>query len=82
MKRWSAEAEQKILKLTHTDLDYQEILRKVQEKGPDYRRILSTLSDVDALSVDDYVALCEELLYQKVRISYLAGSDYDPHHEY
>ena len=74
MKRWSAEAEQKILKLTHTDLDYQEILRKVQEKEPDYRRILSSLSDEDALSVDDYVALCEELLYQKVQLAYIAGS--------
>lgn len=63
MKYWSTDAEERILQLTHTDLEYKAILPKVQAKERGYQRILSTLSEADALAVDDYVALCEELLY-------------------
>lgn len=80
MKEWSTSADQKILELTHTDSDYQDILQQVREKEVDYQRILATLSSEDALVVDDYIALCEELLYQKVRLAYIAGTSQQKTH--
>ena len=74
MREWSGIVEQKILKLTDTDADYQEILQQIRVKEADYRQILDALSPENAGIVDDYVALCEELLHQKVRLAYLAGA--------
>ena len=57
------------------DAFYQKLLKKCEEQERRYECIMSKLDPGDRMVVEDYIALCEELQYQKTHTAYYFGKE-------
>ena len=62
--------QEKLLALhTRADAHYQSLLRQCGELESEYRRIMALLKPDDALALERYISLCEELEYRRTDIA-------------
>lgn len=68
------EVDIKISQLAERDSFYQNLLQQCQALAIDYVRIQKSLSQEDQEILEHYIALCEELEYQRSRMAYAIGT--------
>lgn len=79
MCKWTEQVIDALIERAAEDEFYQQILNKNRLAEKDYLRIQKKLSSKFRSDLDNYIAYCEELQYQLVRIAYEYGweSGYD-----
>ena len=64
----------RIAELVRQDAFYQELLEQCEAMSSDYRRIRDGLPAEDRERLESYIAVCEELEYQRSRMAYAIGT--------
>ena len=73
MKEWLQTGMYQVNGLLREDQDFQNLMQRLEIAGKDYQRILSKLSLEEKLIIENYIALCEEIEYQKTFTAYYCG---------
>ena len=73
MKEWFDIGFQQVNGLLKADKNYQELLQQLKESEKEYMTIRNRLTPEEQEKVEDYIALCEELGYQKMYTAYYCG---------
>ena len=73
MKEWLEIGFAQVNGLLKADQNYQELLQQLKEAEEEYIAIRNPLTPDDQEKVEDYIALCEEIGYQKMYTAYYCG---------
>ena len=73
MKEWLQTGMYQVNSLLRKDQDFQNLMQRLEIASKDYQRILSKLSPEEKLIIENYIALCEEIEYQKTFTAYYCG---------
>lgn len=73
MKEWLEHGYVEMVKRLEKEPLYQELLTECEQAQIVYDKIMEKLTPEERRSVEDYIALCEELDYQKVYTAYYCG---------
>ena len=75
MKEWLEYGYYETVKRVEKDTLYQALLERCAEQECLYLNIIQKLTPEERLVVEDYIALCEELQYQKTHTAYYCGKE-------
>ena len=70
MKSWLSEGYDRVNAMVGQDPEFQGLLMQLQEAEKVYLEIMALLTESQREAVDNYIALCEELQYQKTIAAY------------
>ncbi len=75
MNDWLEYGYLETVKRVKNDAVYQALLEKCSEQERIHEAIMQKLTTEERIAVEDYIALCEELQYQKTHTAYYCGKD-------
>ena len=70
MERWLTEGFDRVNELIGQDPEFQQLLLQIQEAEKEYLEIVQILTASQREALENYIALCEELQYQKTIVAY------------
>lgn len=73
MEEWLRIGVHQVQELLNHDPEYQKILHDLSVAEKKYHQIMKKLTIEERECVDDYIALCEELEYQRTHTAYRCG---------
>lgn len=73
MKEWLETGMNQVNALLGHDPDFQQLLEQLQKAETDYLAVIKKLPPSEAERIDEYIALCEEVEYQKTCAAYYCG---------
>lgn len=73
MEEWLRIGMQQVQELLDHDPEYQKILHDLFVAEKKYLQIMKKLTSDERECVDEYIALCEELEYQRTHTAYRCG---------
>ena len=73
MNEWRAMGVHRVNALLAGDADYQKLKRQLNKAQESYRKATENLSAEQKEQIDEYIALCEEIEYQKTVTAYYCG---------
>lgn len=73
MKEWLETGIQQVTALLREDPDFQGLSQRLDEAKKNYDRATRSLTPDQQQTVEDYIALCEELEYQRTFTAYYCG---------
>lgn len=73
MEEWLRIGIHQVQEFLNHDPEYQKILLALCEAEERYTQIMQKLTCEERECVDDYIALCEELEYQRIHTAYRCG---------
>lgn len=73
MNEWYSDVYRRVNDKAEVDADCNYLFRKIQKAEKMYMEIMEKLSEEERESVDDYVALCEDMEYRKAQLAYAIG---------
>lgn len=73
MKEWNQTGVHQVNAILSKDADYQNLLKQLDEAQTEYREATAALSCQQQEQIERYIALCEELEYQKTFTAYYCG---------
>ena len=73
MKEWLDTGIYQVGALLERDADFQSLLHQLENARVGYNEAISALSEQHREQVGDYIALCEEVEYQKTLTAYYCG---------
>ena len=76
MKEWLETGMQQVRALLETDADFQDLTGQLTDAGRNYRSVIQKLPAKDREIIEYYLALCEEVEFQKILAAYHCGKEY------
>lgn len=73
MKEWLEQGIHQVNALLRRDPDFQGLSQRLDEAKKDYDAAVQGLTPEQRQTVEDYIALCEELEYQRTFTAYYCG---------
>ena len=73
MKEWLETGIHQVNALLDKDGDFQELLEQLAVARVNYQAVVNKLSPEEQQCIDRYIALCEEVEYQKTLTAYYCG---------
>ena len=73
MKEWLEVGIHQVNGLLDNDSDFQTLLKQLGAAQAEYQAIISTLTAEERLAIENYIALSEEMEYQKTLTAYYCG---------
>ena len=73
MKEWLKTGIHQVNALLRKDADFQKLSEQLAVAQADYQTVVDKLSPEEQQCIDHYIALCEEVEYQKVLTAYYCG---------
>lgn len=73
MKEWLETGVHQVNALLSKDPDFQHLLQRLTVAQINYQSVIEKLSAEEQEMIEDYIALCEEVEYQKAFIAYCCG---------
>lgn len=73
MEQWLEKGVFQVEKMLDQDPDYKMLLQEHQQAEKDYLAVAEKLSPEDRETVERYIALCEEIEYQKTHTAWRCG---------
>lgn len=73
MKEWLDTGIHQVNALTKQDPDFQKLMERLDTAHKSYDTVVMKLSTDEQQIIEDYIALCEELEYQKTFTAYYCG---------
>lgn len=73
MREWLETGIHQVNGLLSKDAEFQNLLERLIVAQADYQTVISKLSSEERQSVENYIALCEEMEYQQTLTAYYCG---------
>jgi hypothetical protein len=73
MKEWLETGMHQVNALLGKDADFQELLEQLTVALEKYQSVMDRLPQEEKEIIEDYIALCEEVEYQKTHTAYYCG---------
>ena len=73
MREWLETGTHQVNALLSSDADFQQLTERLQEAKTGYLAAIGKLPPEEQESIEDYIALCEEVEYQKACAAYYCG---------
>lgn len=73
MKEWLETGMHQVNALLSKDADFQELLERLTVAQIHYQNVVEKLLPEEQETIEDYIALCEEVEYQKTLTAYYCG---------
>lgn len=73
MKEWLEQGFHQVNGLLSQDADFQALQQRLAEAQIKYQAVVDRLSPEDLETIENYIALCEEIEYQKALTAYYCG---------
>ena len=73
MDQWADDAVFRVVDAAKHDPFYQDLLDKCKVAESKYHDAVQPLSEPEQLSIENYIALCEELQYRMTQLAYRCG---------
>lgn len=73
VKEWLQSGIHQVNALLNIDEDHQELLKRLDLARESYEAAVNGLTATQRQQIEDYIALCEELEYQKTYTAYYCG---------
>lgn len=73
MEEWLRVGLYQVQELLKCDPEYQKILVELEQAEVKYRNVSNKLTKQEQECIEDYIALCEELEYQRTHTAYRCG---------
>lgn len=73
MEQWLRIGRYQVQEILDHDPEFKVLLTQLEQAEEDYRKVRNKLSAEDQEIVENYIALCEEVEYQKTHTAYRCG---------
>jgi hypothetical protein len=73
MKEWLEIGTHQVNAILGCDADFQNLSKQLVFAEKQYRTVIEKLSPIELEIIENYIALCEEVEYQKTRTAYYCG---------
>lgn len=73
MEQWLRIGRYQVQEILDHDPEFKLLLTQLEQAEEDYRKVRNKLSAEDQEIVENYIALCEEVEYQKTHTAYRCG---------
>ena len=73
MGSWTEKTFLQVTQKCGQDGEYQKILAECREQEQSYHAVLMQLTEQQRQTIDDYIAICEELEFQFARVAFECG---------
>ena len=73
MEQWLNIGADQVEAILKNDKDYQQMLVELEQAEEKYLNVVAKLSAEEREIVEDYIALCEDVEYQKTHTAYKVG---------
>ena len=73
MEQWLRIGRYQVQEILDHDSEFKLLLTQLEQAEEDYRKVRNKLSAEDQEIVENYIALCEEVEYQKTHTAYRCG---------
>ena len=73
MEKWLRIGKHQVMEILSHDPEFQKLLAELEQAELKYQEVLAKLSPEDQKIVENYIALCEDVEYQKTHTAYKCG---------
>lgn len=73
MEQWLRIGRLQVQEILDHDPEFNQLLAQLEQAEIEYRRVMDTLPPEDQEIIENYIALCEDVEYQKTHTAYRCG---------